>query len=130
MRTLLLVFALGAAALALAGCGIGSPGPEAKVSEVTDDYLRALAAGDTSTACAQLAPNAKQDIRGECSAMMAMVAQRVGKQRLTAAADAGVDLDVDDSSARVKITELGDVVLLLTLNGDRWLIRDGFDLSS
>ena len=44
----LLIFA----ALMLAGCGVGSGGPESKISETTDTYLRSLASGDSTKACA------------------------------------------------------------------------------
>jgi len=46
-------------ALMLAGCGVGSGGPESKISETTDTYLRSLASGDTTKACAQLTAEAK-----------------------------------------------------------------------
>ena len=50
------------AATLLAGCGIGSGTPESKISETTDTYLRSLASGDSTKACAQLTAKAKREL--------------------------------------------------------------------
>ena len=47
-------------ALVLAGCGVGGGTPESKISDTTDNYLRALSSGDTTKACAQLTPKARE----------------------------------------------------------------------
>lgn len=123
--SILLVLAV--LAISLAGCGVGTS-PEAKVSEATDDYLRALAAGDTAKACAQLAPAAKQQLDGDCNAAMRQIARSVGPQRLMDAAEEGVDLDVAEFSARVTVPALDDARLVLVRSGERWRISDGFEL--
>ena len=56
LRIVLLLLLL---AVAVAGCGVGPATDEEKVSKAATTYLRALASGDTATACAQLTPRAR-----------------------------------------------------------------------
>src|SRR5215207_6003827 len=86
------------AALIIAGCGVGSGGPESKISETTDTYLRSLASGDTTKACAQLTAEAKSKLGESCAAAMQTIATRVGPDRLGEAADRGASISVDDST--------------------------------
>src|SRR5215218_7253613 len=86
------------AALMLAGCGVGSASPESKISETTDTYLRSLASGDTTKACAQLTAEAKSKLGTSCTAAMKEIAARVGRDRLNEAADEGSSISVDGSN--------------------------------
>src|SRR5215211_1578733 len=83
------------AALTLAGCGVGSGGPESKISETTDTYLRSLASGDATKACAQLTAEARSKLETSCAAAMKTIATRVGGGRLKEAADKGSSISVD-----------------------------------
>jgi hypothetical protein len=125
-----MILVLAVFAITLTGCGVGAASPEMKVSETTDDYLRALAAGDTAKACAQLAPTAKRQLAGDCGAAMKQIASHVGAGRLTDAADDGLELDVAEFSARVTVPALNNARLVLVRSGERWRIRDGFELDS
>jgi uncharacterized protein YdbL (DUF1318 family) len=57
----LAVLALATLSAALTGCGVGSATKQEQVSNTVDTYLRALADGDTTKACAQLTRRAKGD---------------------------------------------------------------------
>src|SRR5215218_8814136 len=113
------------AALMLAGCGVGSGGPESKISETTDTYLRSLASGDTTKACAQLTAGAKSKLGSSCAAAMKEIATRVGRGRLTEAADEGSSFPVDGSKSSATVRGLNDARIGLVESGHSWLIESG-----
>jgi hypothetical protein len=122
--TVLLAFA----ALMLAGCGVGSGGPESKISEATDTYLRALSSGDTTKACAQLTAEAKSMLGASCTAAMKTIAARVGQDKLDEAADKGASISVDGSTGSATLTGLNDARIGLVDSGSNWLIETGYAL--
>jgi hypothetical protein len=116
------------AALVLAGCGVGSGGPESKISKTTDTYLRSLASGDTTKACAQLTAKAKSKLGASCTAAMKEIATRVGGDRLAEAANEGSSISVDGSSGSATLKELNDARIGLVDSGSSWLIESGYAL--
>jgi hypothetical protein len=118
------------AALMLAGCGVGSGGPESKISETTDTYLRSLASGDTAKACAQLTAGARRKLGTSCAAAMTTIATRVGRGRLTEAADEGASISVDGSNGSAKLRGLNNARIGLVDSGSSWLIERGYALDS
>jgi hypothetical protein len=116
------------AALMLAGCGIGSGGPESKISETTDTYLRSLSSGDTTKACAQLTTEAKGNLDTSCAAAMKTIATRVGRDKLNEAADQGASISVDGSNGSATLTGLNNARIGLVDSGSSWLIESGYAL--
>jgi hypothetical protein len=116
------------AALVLAGCGVGSGGPESKISETTDTYLRSLASGDTTKACAQLTAQARSKLGTSCAAAMKTIATRVGRDRLNEAADEGSSISVDGSNGSATLKGLNDARIGLVDSGSSWLIESGYTL--
>jgi hypothetical protein len=116
------------AALMLAGCGVGSGGPESKISETTDTYLRSLTSGDTTKACAQLTAKAKSKLGTSCAAAMNTIATRVGRDRLNEAADEGSSISVDGSNGSATLKGLNDARIGLVDSGSSWLIESGYAL--
>jgi hypothetical protein len=116
------------AALIIAGCGVGSGGPESKISETTDTYLRSLASGDTTKACAQLTAEARSKLGTSCAAAMKTIATRVGGDRLNEAADKGSSISVDGSSGSATLKGLNDARIGLVDSGSSWLIESGYAL--
>jgi len=114
--------------LVLAGCGVGAAGPEAKISETTDKYFRALSSRDTTKACAQLTARARRAFDPSCSAAMEKIATRVGTDRLAHAADEGSSISVDGSSGSATPKGLNGVRLGLVAAEPNWLIDSGFAL--
>ncbi len=118
------------AAVMLAGCGVGSGGPESKISETTDTYLRSLASGDTTKACAQLTAQARSELGTSCTAAMNTIATRVGRDRLNDAADEGASISVDGSNGSATLRGLNDIRIDLVDSGSNWLIESGYALDS
>ncbi len=116
------------AATLLAGCGIGSGTPESKISETADTYLRSLASGDSTKACAQLTAKAKRELDTPCAAALTTVAARVGRDRLEEAADEGSSISVDGSNGSATLDGLDDARLGLVDSGSSWLIESGYTL--
>jgi hypothetical protein len=116
------------AAVMLAGCGVGSGGPESKISETTDTYLRSLASGDATRACAQLTAEARSKLGTSCAAAMKRIATRVGEERLNEAADEGSSISVDGSSGSATLKGLNDARIGLVDSGSSWLIESGYAL--
>ena len=119
---------LALAALTLAGCGVGSGGPESKISETTDTYLRSLASGDMAKACAQLTADAKTKLGSSCAAAMQRIRARVGPDRLTDAADKGSSIAVDGASGSATLKAMNGARLGLVKSGSSWLIDSGYAL--
>jgi hypothetical protein len=116
------------AALMLVACGVGSGGPESKISETTDTYLRSLASGDTTKACAQLTAEARSKLGTSCAAAMKTIATRVGRDRLNEAADEGSSISVDGSNGSATLEGLNDARIGLVDSGFSWLIESGYAL--
>jgi len=116
------------AALMLAGCGVGSGGPESKISETTDTYLRSLASGDTTKACAQVTANAKRKLGTSCTAAVNEIATRIGSDKLNEAADKGASISVDGSNGSATLKGLDDARIGLIDSGSSWLIESGYTL--
>jgi hypothetical protein len=119
---------LALAALTLAGCGVGSGGPESKISKTTDTYLRSLSSGDTTKACAQLTGEAQQKLGPSCVAGMEKIAAAVGRDRLSEAADKGSSISVEGSNGSVTLKGLNDARIGLIKSGSNWLIESGYEL--
>jgi hypothetical protein len=119
---------LALAALVLAGCGYGETRPEGEIAQTAEDYLRALAAGDTSKACAQLAAAARTTLGRPCPETMRAIATRLGADTLTAAADRGLKIEVDGDRGSAEIRQLPGTRLALVRIGDRWKITSGHSL--
>jgi hypothetical protein len=120
------LFAL--AALMLAGCGVGSGGPESKISETTDTYLRSLSSGDTTKACAQLTAKARSKLGTSCAAAMQAIATQIGRDRLDKVADQGASISVDGSNGSAMLEGLNDARIGLVESGSSWLIESGYAL--
>jgi hypothetical protein len=117
------LFAL--AALMLAGCGVGSGGPESKISETTDTYLRSLSSGDTTKACAQRTAKARSKLGTSCAAAMQAIATQIGRDRLDKVADQGASISVDGSNGSAMLEGLNDARIGLVESGSSWLIESG-----
>jgi hypothetical protein len=122
MRVTLLILVL---ALAAAGCGVGPATNEEQISKTASTYLRALADGDTASACAQLTARA----RGEaCDQAMKERLRRLDPEVLKAAADDSIDIDVDGSGASAGLSEPPGARFLLVKTNDVWRIDSGYTL--
>src|SRR5215212_4332720 len=115
------------AAFTVAGCGFGSGGPESKISETTDSYLRALSSGDTSKACAQLTDEAQKKLGTSCVVAMERISAAVGRDRLAEAADSGSSISFEGSNGSVTLKGL-NVRIRLIDSGSDWLIKSGYEL--
>ena len=112
-------------AVAVAGCGVGPATDKEKVSKAATTYLRALASGDTATACAQLTPQA----RGEgCDHTMKERLSRLDSDALKDAADGSMDIDVDGKRATAGLSEPEGARFRLVKTGDEWRIDSGYTL--
>jgi len=112
----------------LAGCGLGSGTPESKISETTDTYLRSLASGDFTKACARLTAKAKRELGTPCAAAMKTIAARVGRERLKEAAEEGSSISVDGPNGSATFKGLNDARIGLVDSGSSWLIENGYAL--
>ena len=121
MRLGLLVLVL--LAVAVPGCGVGKATDEEKISKTATTYLRALADGDTATACAQLTSRAK----GEgCAAAMKERLSRLDSDALKSAADDSIDIDIDVNTATAGLAEPEGARFLLARVGGEWRIDSGY----
>jgi hypothetical protein len=120
--------ATAAVLVASAGCGVGEPGPEGKIAETADEYLRALADGDGRKACEQLAGSVKATLARPCIDEMRAIRARVGDDALAAAADRGVEIDVDEGRGSAEVPGLGGARLELVRVGEEWKIASGHSL--
>src|SRR5919198_432165 len=106
-------------ASALTGCGIGPATKQEKVSKTATSYLRALAKGDTTKACAELTRRA----RGEsCEATMKQPGARLDSDALTRAANGSMDIDVHGNRATARLPEPDGARFLLVKTGSEWKI--------
>jgi hypothetical protein len=112
-------------AVAVAGCGVGPATDEEKVSKAATTYLRALASGDTATACAQLTPQA----RGEgCDRTMKERLSSLDSGALKDAADGSMDIAVDGNRATASLSDPEGARFRLVKTGDEWRIDSGYTL--
>jgi pimeloyl-ACP methyl ester carboxylesterase len=110
---------------ALTGCGVGPPSNQEKISKTTVTYLRALADGDTATACEQLMRAAKGSA---CEASMKERRSRLESDALKSAADDSMDIEVHAATATVGLSEPeGARFVLMSIGGD-WRIDSGYTL--
>jgi hypothetical protein len=119
------IFVLLLLAVAVVGCGVGPATNEEKISKTTATYLRALADGDTATACAQLT----RRVRGEgCDQAMKERLSRLNPEALDDAADGSIEIDVDGNRATAGLSELDGAQFVLVKTGDEWRIDSGYTL--
>ena len=122
LRIVLLLLLL---AVAVAGCGVGPATDEEEVSKAATTYLRALASGDTATACAQLTPQA----RGEgCDRTMKERLSSLDSGALKDAADGSMDIDVDGNRATASLSDPEGARFRLVKTGNEWRIDSGYTL--
>ena len=125
LRPILAAVLLGLVVAVSAGCGVGEPTSEGKLAATADAYLRALATGNSDEACAQLTAGARAALMGPCPSAMEAIAKRVGAERLAAAADQGVSIEVDGDRGLVEIPQLPRARLGLVEVGEQWRIATG-----
>jgi hypothetical protein len=124
MRLSVLPLLLGLA-LSLAACGVGAATNQEKISKTATTYLKALAAGDTATACAQLTDTAQGQT---CSEVMKERLSRLDPEALKAAADDSMDIEVDGSRATAGLSKPEGAELRLVKTGGQWRIDSGYTL--
>jgi hypothetical protein len=112
-------------AIALAGCGVGPATDKEKVSKTATTYLKALADGDTATACAQLTRRTRGE---ECDQAMTERLSGLDPEALDDAADSSMDIDVDGNRATAGLSEPEGAQFVLVKRGDEWLIDSGYTL--
>ena len=112
---------------ALTGCGIGRASNQERVSKTATSYLRALASGDTSKACAQLTRRARGDV---CAATTKERLSRLQPDTLTRAADGSIDIAVHGNTATAGLSEPKGARFVLNKVGGEWLIDSGYTLTA
>jgi hypothetical protein len=117
--------ALALLAFALTGCGVGPATNQEKISKAATTYLKALADGDTATACAQLTRRAKG---GGCERAMRERLSRLDSDALRQAADGAVDIKVHGDTATTRLSKPEDARFLLVKVGSEWRIDSGYTL--
>jgi hypothetical protein len=110
---------------ALTGCGVGRPSNQEKISKTAVTYLRALADGDTATACEQLTRAAKGSA---CEASMQERLSGLDSDALKSAADDSMDIEVHGNTATAGLSEPQGARFLLVRVGDEWRIDSGYTL--
>ena len=114
-------------AVTLTGCGVGRATNEEKISKTATTYLRALADGETTKACAQLTRRA----RGErCETATKERLSRLEPDALKNAADGSLDIDVHGDTATAGLSEPDGARFLLAKVGGDWRIDSGYTLGS
>ncbi len=112
-------------AVGLTGCGVGRPSDKEKISETTVTYLRALADGDTATACEQLTRAAKGSA---CEESMKERLSGLESDALKSAADDSMDIEVHGATATVALAEPEGARFVLKMIGGDWRIDSGYTL--
>src|SRR6266487_1880929 len=126
-RVLATIAFLALLAVGLTGCGVGRPSSEEKISKTTVTYLRALADGDTATACAQLTRAAKGSA---CEVSMRERLSGLESGALKRAADDSVDIEVHGATATVALSEPEGARFVLKRSGGDWRIDSGYTLGA
>src|SRR5213593_1046998 len=88
---LLAVLVVALLAPALTACGVGPATNKEKISKTAITYLKALAAGDSAKACAQLTRHAQGE---RCEAAITARLSQLDPHALKRAADTSMDLSV------------------------------------
>ena len=117
--------ALAVLAATLTGCGVGKASNEEKISKTATTYLRALADGDTATACEQLTRAARG---GACEASMKERLSGLESDALKSAADDSMDIEVHGATATVALAEPEGARFVLKRIGGDWRIDSGYTL--
>ncbi len=107
------------------GCGVGRPSSKEKISKTTVIYLRALADGDTATACEQLTRAAKGSA---CEVSMKERLSGLESDALKSAADDSMDIEVHGATATVALSEPEGARFVLKRIGGDWRIDSGYTL--
>jgi hypothetical protein len=105
------------------GCGVGRASNQEKVSKTVVTYLRALADGDTTKACAQLTRRARG---GRCEQVLKERRSRLDPKALTSAADASLDLNIHGNTATAGLSDPEGARLVLAKVGGEWRIDSGY----
>jgi hypothetical protein len=105
------------------GCGVGRASNQEKVSKTVVTYLRALADGDTTKACAQLTRRARG---GRCKQVLKERRSRLDPKALTSAADASLDLNIHGNTATAGLSDPEGARLVLAKVGGEWRIDSGY----
>ncbi len=111
----------------LTGCGVGRASNKEKISKTSVSYLRALADGDTATACAQLTRAAKGSA---CEASMRGRLSGLESGALKRAADDSMDIEVHGATATVALAEPEGARFVLKRSGGDWRIDSGYTLGA
>jgi len=109
----------------LTGCGVGRPSSKEKISKTTVTYLRALADGDTATACEQLTRAAKGSA---CEVSMKERLSGLESDALKSAADDSMVFEVHGATATVALSEPEGARFVLKRIGGDWRIDSGYTL--
>lgn len=125
VRLLAVVSLLPVLAVLAASCGVGPATNEEKVSKTATTYLKALANGDTATACAQLTSRAQGET---CERTMTERLSSFEADALQDAADASMEIDVDGNRATAGLSEPEGAQFRLVKTGNEWRIDSGYTL--
>jgi len=112
-------------AAALSGCGVGKATNEEEISKRATTYLRALAGGDTATACAQLTSHARGE---DCAGAMKERLSGLDPDALKDAANDSMDINVDGNRATAGLSKPEGAQFLLVKSNDEWRIDSGYTL--
>ena len=121
------VLALAVLAVVLTGCGVGPPSNQEEISKTSVTYLRALADGDTATACAQLTRAAKGSA---CAASMKERLSGLESDALKSTADDSMDIEVHGATATAGLSEPEGARFVLKRIGGEWRIDSGYTLGA
>src|SRR5436309_4040462 len=116
------ILVLAVLAVVLTGCGVGRATNKEKISKTAVTYLRALADGATSTACAQLTRAAKGSA---CEASMKERLSGLESDALKSAADDSMDIGVHGATATAGLSEPEGARFVLKRIGGDWRIDSG-----
>jgi pimeloyl-ACP methyl ester carboxylesterase len=119
------ILVLAVLAVVLSGCGVGRATNKEKISKTSVTYLRALAGGDTATACAQLTRAAKGSA---CEASMKERLSGLESDALKTAADDSMDIEVHGATATAGLSEPEGARFVLKRSGGDWRIDFGYTL--
>ena len=122
-RVLATIVVLALLAVVLTGCGVGRATNKEKISKTTVTYLKALADGDTATACAQLTRTARGSA---CEASMKERLSGLESDALKSAADDSMDIEVHGSTATAGLSEPEGARFVLKRIGGDWRIDSGY----
>jgi pimeloyl-ACP methyl ester carboxylesterase len=108
---------------ATAACGVGPATDKDKIAETTSTYLRALAHGQTASACRQLSPRAQGD---SCPQAVEQQVSLLQHDALEKAADASLAITVHRATATSRLGKPAGARLTLVKIRGSWRIDSGF----